>query len=31
MGEIYIVNNNISVHDTDLLRQIMSWQMNKGD
>lgn len=28
MGEIYVVNNNISAHDTDLLKQIMSWQMN---
>lgn len=28
MGEIYLVNNYISKHDTDLVRQIMSWQMN---
>ena len=28
MGEIYVVNNNISIHDTDLLKQIMRWQMN---
>ena len=28
MGEIYLVNNNISIHDRDLLRQIMNWQMN---
>ena len=28
MGEIYVVNNSISAHDTDLLKQIMSWQIN---